>query len=546
MSPAEFLRALRDPDQGELRFALGVLVAALVAAGATTGTQIPPLIAVLLLVLVPVMALRLLSAGQMFCLVAALGTWIAFRPSFGEAPPPLPVELARRLAYIAAPALVLGMVLADRNRERLRLGPIHIYGPAVAMAIAAVVHLFAREHTPAHDAEIRTPAVIYALCYAALIAAAGVLRLQDAPRTAARREDAAQLARGEELEEQGRHALAARAYAREGRIDRAAESAERAGEWGRAGRLHRLNGQDFRAGEAYARAQMWKEALESYERARSWAAAARVCVQTGDVDRAAKILQQAGDPAGVVRVLEQAGRIPSSDQYTKAGLFAKAAGVHEDVGDWARAADVYEHKLNDRAKAAEMHLRAGAFARAGRLLEALGRRQEALEAYAAAPDGVVDAARLCLAAGQPKQAAELLARVPPEDFETLEDEGTLLVAARVMLESGQGDDAIRILQGLKRRGSGTGPVRMLLGRAFLDAGLLELAEEELRAATELPLEPAEELRAAYLLGCVLETRGHDGEALKVFHEVMQKDLHYMDVQTRYRRIKAKSAETPAG
>ena len=546
MTPVEFLRALRDPDQGELRFATGVLAVMLAVAGFADGTQLPALMAVMLLLLVPVMGLRLYSAGPAFCLLAALGAWVAFRPSFGEPLPPLPIQLARRLAYIAAPALALGMVLADRDRERLRVGPVHIYGPAVVMAIAAVIHLFARERTLAHEAETRTPAAIYALCYVALIAVAAVLRLQDAPKAAARRENVTTLARGEELEEQGRHALAARAYEREGKMDRAAESAERGGEWARAGRLHKANGQEFRAGEAFSRAQMWKEALECYERAKSYAAAAAVCTRIGDVDRAAKILQQAGDHAGVVRVLEQAGRTPSPEQYTRAGMFARTAAVHEDAGDWARAADVYEHKLNDRAKAAEMHLKAGTFTRAGRLLEALGRNQEALEAYAAAPDGMVDAARLCLAAGQPKQAAQLLARMPPEAFEQLEDEATMLVAARVMLENGDGDDAIRILQGMKRRGSGTGPVRMLLGRAFLDAGLLELAEEELRAATEMPLDPAEELRAAYLLGCVLETRGHDGEALKVFHEVMQKDLHYMDVQTRYRRIKAKTAGPAAG
>ena len=229
----------------------------------------------------------------------------------------------------------------------------------------------------------------------------------------------------------------------------------------------------------------------------------------------------------------------------KAGLFAKAAGVHESVGDWARAADVYENRLNDKAKAAELLLKAGTFLRAARLLEALGRKQEALEAYAATPEGAIDAARLCLAAGQPKQAAQLLGRVSLENVEMIEDENTLVVAARVMMETGQGDAAVKILQGMKRRGSGTGPVRMLLGRAFLDSGLVELAEEELRAASELPMEPGEELRAKYLLGCVLEMRGQTGDALRTFHEVMQTDLHYEDVQERYRRLRAKGAGTAA-
>jgi tetratricopeptide (TPR) repeat protein len=545
MSPASLVEALRDPERGELRFGLGVIVAALVAARLTAGSQTAALVAVLMMLLVPVVALRARDAGPALCLVAAVGAWLVFRTSFGDPLPPFPVLLIRRLAYIAAPAIALGMVLNERARARLHVGPVHIYGPAVVMAIAAAVHLFLREPTEAHERETDIPATVYALCYVALIAIAAVLRLQEAPAPAAQRAAAPpQLAPGEELEEQGRYALAARAYEREGRMDKAAEAAERAGEWPRAGRLHKANGQDFKAGEAFARAQMWKEALDCYERSRSWAAAARVCVQIGDVDRAVKVHQLAGDPAAVVRVLEEAGRKPSAEQYARAGQFAKAAEAHAAAGDWQRAAEVYEHKAGDRAKAAEMQLRAGAFVRAGRLLEALGRTQEALEAYAAAPEGAVDAARLCLAAGQPQQAAQLLGRLSPERLEAIEDEGTLIVAAKVMLESGQGDDAVRLLQGMKRRGSGTGPVRMLLGRAFLDGGLVELAEEELRAASELPMEPGEELRAKYLLGCVLEMRGESADALRAFHEVMQTDLHYQDVQERYRRLRRKGGTAP--
>jgi tetratricopeptide (TPR) repeat protein len=545
VSPAQVLAALRDPDQGELRFGLAALVAALAAAYFTAGTQAATVIAMAMMVGVPVMAQRLHGAGPVFCLAAAVGAYIVFRPSFGEPLPPLPVQIIRRVAYIAAPAVVLGMVLSPRDRGRLGLGPVHLYGPAVVMGIAAVAHLFLREPSAAHEAEVGTPAMIYALCYAALIAVAGVLRLQEPPKAALRKE-APQLARGEELEEQGRHALAARAYEREGQLGKAAEASERAGEWARAGRLHKLSGQDFRAGEAYARAQMWKEALEGYERSRSFAAAARVCMQMGDVERAAKILQQAGDTAGAIRVLEEGGRAPSPEQYLKAGMFAKAAGVYEAAGDWARAADIHEHRLGDKVRAAELLLKGGSFLRAGRLLESLDRKQEALEAYAATPEGAIDGARLYLAAGQPKEAAQLLGHLSLENVERIEDEGTLVVAARVMLETGQGDDAVRILQGMKRRGSATGAVRMLLGRAFLDSGLMELAEEELRAASELPMEPKEELRARYLLGCVLEMRGQNDDALRAFHEVMQSDLHYQDVQERYRRLRAKAAGTAPG
>ena len=534
----------REHDSGPLRFGLAALVVCLAVGQASAGGPAKSIVAVALIIGVPVIALRLYAAGPAFCLAAALGAWVVFRPSLAAGIQDLPVQLAWRLAYIAAPPLVLGLALTGRDRERLRLGSVHLYGPAAVMAIGVVIHLFTRGRTPAHGAEINQPLAIYSLCYAALIAVAVVMRLQEPPQTAAGKE-AAPLARGEELEEQGRHALASRAYEREGQTEKAAASAERAGDWARAARLDKVNGQDFHAGEMFARARMWKEALECYERSRSYAAAARVCVQLGDVERAAQILEQAGDRAGVVRILEESGRTPTSDQYMKAGMPARAAAVHEEVGAYARAAEVYEYKLNDRGRAAEMHLKAGDFLKAGRLLEGLGRKQEALEAFSATPTGAVDAARMCLAAGMPERAAEMLARLQPEQLAQLEDESTLAVVARVMIDSGRNDDAVRILQGLKRRGSASGMVRLLLGRAFLNTGLLELAEEELRIAADMPLEPADEMRAGYMLGCVLETRGKIDDAVHAFHEIMQKDLHYMDAQARYTRLKARAAGTAA-
>jgi tetratricopeptide (TPR) repeat protein len=465
----------KEHDSGALRFGILAMIVALVAAQMFPGGPLRSVVAVALIFGLPALSFRLYAAARPFCFAAALGAWTVFRPSLAAGLQPIPVQLAWRLAYIAAPALLLGMALSDRDRERLKLGVLHIYGPAAVMAIGVVVHLFTREPTLASSREINQPLAIYSMCYAALIAVAAVFRLQEAPATAAQKE-AAPLARGDELEEQGRHALASRAYEREGQMEKAAQTAERAGDWARAARLSKVNGQDFHAGEMYSRAQMWKEALECYERSRSYAAAARVCVQLGDVDRGAEILEKAGDRTGVVRLLEEAGRTPASEQYIKAGMPERAAAVHEEVGAYGRAAEVYEYKLNDRGRAAEMHLKAGDFLKAGRLFEGLGRKQEALEAFSATAAGAVDAARMCLAAGMPERAAELLARLPPEQLSLLEDESTLAVVARVMIDSGRNEDAIRILQGLKRRGSASGMVRLLLGRAFLNTGLLELAE----------------------------------------------------------------------
>jgi thioredoxin-like negative regulator of GroEL len=196
---------------------------------------------------------------------------------------------------------------------------------------------------------------------------------------------------------------------------------------------------------------------------------------------------------------------------------------------------VSEHDLQDLPRAVSLYLKGGSFLQAGRILESLGRLQEALEAYAAVPGGALDAARLYLGRGATREAADLLARLPPSELNKLEDEATLLLVARVMLETHRADEALRI----------SGPLHLLLGRAFLEKGLVDLAEEELRAANTMPLEPPDDMRAAYLLGCVLEQTRQTDEAVRIFHGILQKDFAYADVQERYRRLRA-AASAPLG
>lgn len=522
-------------SQRPLFFALaGMLVVLGIARSAGPG-PLSAVLAVALLAGVPLVGAQLGGvSGRVFFLVAALGVWLAFRPQ--EAGPlTLPSLVLHRVAYFAVPPLVLSLALADHDRDRLRLGWAHLYAPALVMGLGAIVHLFVRWQDPAaSESEVRRAAMIYAGCYAVLIVLGLLMRMRTPDDGGPR---AVSLDRASELEEQGRFALAAQVYERGGQLERAAQAAEKAGDWPRAARLFRRSGDDFNAGEMYYRARMPQEALECYERSGAVDAAARLSAQLGQVDRAISIYERAGQAGGIVRVLEQAGRRPTPEQYRKAGLLDKAAGAYEEGGDWEHAADIYEHEMEDPERAAKLHLQAGSFTQAGRLLEGMGRKQEALEAFAMAPGGALDAARLLLAAGKRQQAADMLARLPPASIDKLEDETTLTLVARVLLETGRVDDAARILQGLKRKGAVSGAVRLLLGRAFREKGLHELAEEELRAATSLPLDPADELEAVYLLGCVLEDARKYDEAAQVFHAVLQKDLEYADVQERYKRVR---------
>lgn len=527
--------------QRPLLFALAGLVVIL-GIVRSAGAGLSAILAVALLIGVPLIGAQLSdAASRVFFLVAALGVWLVFRPTEAGLLS-LPGLVLHRTAYFAVPPLVLSLALADHDRERLKLGWAHLYAPAVVMAAGALVHLFLRWQSPHAETEIRQAAAFYAGIYAVLILLGLLLRLRapdETPRPGA-------VDRASELEEQGRFGLAAQVYERSGQLQQGAAAAERAGDWARAARLYKRAGDDFNAGEMYFRANMLQEALDCYERAGAVPAAARLCAQLGDVDRAVGIFERAGYATGVVQTLEEAGRKPTAEQYRKAGQLDRAAQALEAAGEWTRAAEVYEHELENLDKAATLYLNAGAFTQAGRLLEAMGRRQEALEAYAATPAGALDAARLLLAAGRTQQAADVLARLPAANLDKLEDETTLTLVARVMMQTGRVDEAARILQGLKRKGSTGGAVRLLLGKAFREKGLQDLAEEELRAATSLPLDPADEIEAAYLLGCVLEDTAKYDEAAQVFHSVLQKDLEYADVQERYRRVKARTRSEYAG
>jgi len=62
-------------------------------------------------------------------------------------------------------------------------------------------------------------------------------------------------------------------------------------------------------------------------------------------------------------------------------------------------------------------------------------------------------------------------------------------------------------------------------------------------ASEMPLDPAQQMESAYLLGCVIEAQGRKDEAARIFGELAQKDLAYRDVEERYRRLRASKIGT---
>ncbi len=471
------------------------------------------------------------AEGRSLALAALAAAWLCFDGTSW------PALLVHQAAYFALPAVLLDRLLGEQLRGQLRLGLLHVYAPlavAVAALVAHTAWALSQDQEP-FGPELRQVAVVYGLCYLALLAAAllGGLSVRSAAAAAP-----AAPQRADEAAEQGRFAVASRLFEREGRLDQAAEQAVRAGEWGRAAELLQQHGDAFGAGEMHARAGAWDRALACYEEARQWGAAARAAQRLGVAGRAAELFERAGDPAAAADALEQASLPVPPELLRKARRFEQAAQAWQAAGDRRRAAEVREHDLGDLAGAAELYFQAREFLLAGRLFEQLGETEEALQAYLAAPDGRFEALRLQLAEGRTEEAVRLVLGLPAEALERLEDEATLARVAQALLEAGRIAEAIRLLQSGRRRGLEGGVVHLLLGRAFLAQGLQDLAEEALAVATRLPLEPAQELEAAYLRGCTLEAAGRSAEALEAFHGLLQKDFAYADAEARYRRLKA--------
>jgi tetratricopeptide (TPR) repeat protein len=449
--------------------------------------------------------------------------------------------LAVEVAYYAVPPFLLSLVvvlLGPRISEKIGLDPIHVYLPLLVVVPVVAGTLIYQRSTGVETVgtSLRLVGIIYGLGYLAILALVFLTRTPAAGPMAAA---PGASNRATEMESTGRFGMAARYYAHEGNLAKAAEMAERAGEWDMAAELHKRVGDFRRAAEMFSRAQRWEEAVDAYARIGNHAAAALVCERQGWGERAATAYEKSGDAQGAVRVLEAGRHQPSAELYEKAGLPAKAAAVHLSRGAWQRAAEILEHRVGDVEGAARICLDSGGYAEAGRLFERASRVDDAVEAYLRSPATAFEALRLCLERDDLEKARRIAEGLSAEaEAKATEDEKTALILARLHHQAGRVDDAVRLLQRLKRGSAAGGGVYLMLGRCFRDKGLPELAEHELATAVNLPLGPREDMEARYELARVLEILGQPDRALELYRELMKQQFDYRDVEQRYRSLAA--------
>ncbi len=488
--------------------------------------------------LVALGAAAILVVGGRLGMLYALAAFVCFELAFHDVSAytafELPLEILHQLVLVLAVPLFVHIFLPSSGAAAHGVTPWHLYLPLLLTIPLTVYSALHRITSPTHEGVPGTPValLVFGAYYVAVLA---IVLVQRSHEPAAARSEAERAA---ELERNGRLAAAGRMHARAGRVAQGADAAERGGDLVLAARLYAESGDAMKAGDMYYRSGRLEDASEQYAKAGAHAAVARVHEQLGRHQDAASAWERAGDVAAAVRALEAGGLPASAEMLYRAGRVDDAVARWEAEGGHARAAEVLELEVCDLPGAARCYLRAGRARQAGLLLERLGRVDEAIEAFASAPDGHFHALRLCLDAGRTERAEAILAAIPPAAIDSLQEERELLSLARMHEQAGRRKAAISLLQKARHLESATGATRLLLGRLLLDEGLGELAEQELRVAVELPMDVAQQMEAAYLLGCVLEVQGRQAEACAVFADLAQKDIAYRDVDERYRRLRA--------
>jgi tetratricopeptide (TPR) repeat protein len=238
----------------------------------------------------------------------------------------------------------------------------------------------------------------------------------------------------------------------------------------------------------------------------------------GNLAAAADAIERAGDPIAAARVrgelaAEQGDVAGAARHFQQAGRFEEAAALVDGNLDPVSAARLYEQAGN-REKAAEAWRQAGDLAAAAAHYEAAYRFEDALECYREA--------------GHLEKVCELAEKLSQP-----------LEAARVALELGDLDRAIRNLQGVEVRDVDYGAACQMLGQIFTERGETELAVQKLGEAVEVaggadqaPLPLLEQYADA------LEQAGRLDAAIAAFESVRSRDFHRPRVAQRIEALRA--------
>jgi tetratricopeptide (TPR) repeat protein len=293
----------------------------------------------------------------------------------------------------------------------------------------------------------------------------------------------------------------------------------------RAAQLYAEIGRWADAAHHFQAASDWKEGAECLHRLGQEREAAELYERGGEFVRAANLLRTLGDAENAARLFErgelwaEAAAALLHARGRNASALRRAGGLFERAGELRRAAECFAG-AGDWFRAGELLEEGHAFSLAGQAFERAGQWGRAGAAYEQA--GALHEARANFArAGDSSRAAQVAVRL-----------GSLLDAARGFYRIGSYEQAIEILQSIAPDSPHKREAQTLLGRIFLERGLLERAKENLESAAPQSAQSKEDAEVLCLLAEAHERSGDLGRAAELLEQVLADEPNSTAAQER--------------
>ncbi|MHC4506796.1 MAG: protein kinase domain-containing protein, partial [Planctomycetota bacterium] len=204
----------------------------------------------------------------------------------------------------------------------------------------------------------------------------------------------------------------------------------------------------------------------------------------------------------------------AGERFERAGELRRAAECYAGAGEWSRAGELLEES-RAFSLAGQAYERAGQWERAGSAYENAGALHEARANFERAGDAT--------------RAAQVAVRL-----------GSLLDAAREFYRVGAYERAIETLQQIPDDSPLTCEAQLLLGKIFLEKGLIQRALENLRAAAVARGDRTGNTEVVCLLAEAHERAGDVGQAADLLQDVLEDHPECKEAQERLDEISRKA------
>lgn len=282
----------------------------------------------------------------------------------------------------------------------------------------------------------------------------------------------------------------------------------KAGKPSQAAKIFALSGYTQEAADAYVSLNEHAKAAELYYASKEYLKASDLYHQLGQRQKAYSILAEMH--------MDQHNFLEAAQMYEKARDFLQAGDLYEKGEQLQKAAEMY-HAGRDLIRSSELFQATGDYLKAANILEESKRYQEA--------------ARLYIKVEEYEKAALM--------FEQAED---FYEAGMIFYRLGRTEDTIAFLQKINSQSEHYYEASLLLGRIFMDRGMLDTAKERYKKLITRTDINANNLEPFYNLALIHEKNRELSNALFLYEKIIAENYHYKDVQNRISMLKAAQQE----